>query len=58
MAKLKSTTELFKGRHFEQSIILCVRWYLRYNGSSIIIFDENGGDAQLARVSPFFINNL
>lgn len=24
-------TDLFKGRHFEQEIIvLCVRWYLRY----------------------------
>jgi transposase-like protein len=26
-----STSDLFKGRHFEQEIIiLCVRWYLRY----------------------------
>lgn len=26
-----SKTDLFKGRHFEQEIIvLCVRWYLRY----------------------------
>ena len=31
MSKLKSVDELFKGRHFEQEIIiLCVRWYLRY----------------------------
>ena len=31
MAKLKRMDELFKGRHFEQEIIiLCVRWYLRY----------------------------
>lgn len=26
-----SKSDLFKGRHFEQEIIiLCVRWYLRY----------------------------
>lgn len=26
-----SKNDLFKGRHFEQEIIiLCVRWYLRY----------------------------
>lgn len=31
MARLQSVDELFKGRHFEQEIIiLCVRWYLRY----------------------------
>ena len=31
MATLKGMEELFKGRHFEQEIIiLCVRWYLRY----------------------------
>jgi transposase-like protein len=31
MVKRKKTEELFKGRHFEQEIIiLCVRWYLRY----------------------------
>jgi transposase-like protein len=31
MAKPKNMEELFKGRHFEQEIIiLCVRWYLRY----------------------------
>jgi transposase-like protein len=31
MAKVMGMEELFKGRHFEQQIIiLCVRWYLRY----------------------------
>src|SRR5271154_5753768 len=25
-----SVDELFKGRHFDREIILCVRWYLRY----------------------------
>jgi putative transposase len=35
MAKLESMEDLFKGRHFEQGIIiLCVRWYLRYKLSS------------------------
>ena len=29
--RLQSMDELFKGRHFEQEVIvLCVRWYLRY----------------------------
>ena len=32
--KLKNMGELFKGRLFEQEIIiLCVRWYLRYKFS-------------------------
>ncbi|WNC95201.1 IS6 family transposase (plasmid) [Paraburkholderia sp. FT54] len=31
MSKLKSLEELFAGRHFDRDvIILCVRWYLRY----------------------------
>lgn len=31
MSKLKSLEELFGGRHFDrETIILCVRWYLRY----------------------------
>ena len=31
MRNYPSTSNLFKGRHFEQEIIiLCVRWYLRY----------------------------
>ncbi|MFC3461522.1 IS6 family transposase [Massilia haematophila] len=31
MSNRPSKTDLFKGRHFEQEIIvLCVRWYLRY----------------------------
>jgi transposase-like protein len=31
MPKRKTIDELFKGRHFEQDIIIvCVRWYLRY----------------------------
>ncbi|AXF06052.1 IS6 family transposase [Paraburkholderia hospita] len=31
MSKLKSTDELFSGRHFNRDvIILCVRWYMRY----------------------------
>lgn len=35
MANRKTIDELFKGRHFEQEIIiLCVRWYLRYKLSS------------------------
>jgi transposase-like protein len=35
MTKRKTIDELFKGRHFEQeTIILCVRWYLRYKLSS------------------------
>ncbi|MDB5765008.1 MAG: integrase core domain protein [Herminiimonas sp.] len=35
MAKRKTIKDLFKGRHFEQKIIiLCVRWYLRYKLSS------------------------
>ena len=32
MTELKSIEELFRGRHFDREvIILCVRWYLRYN---------------------------
>lgn len=32
MSKLSSIEELFAGRHFDHEvIILCVRWYLRYN---------------------------
>jgi transposase-like protein len=35
MAKLKTVEELFKGRHFDRDVvILCVRWYLRFGGSS------------------------
>lgn len=35
MANRRQLEELFKGRHFEQEIILlCVRWYLRYKLSS------------------------
>lgn len=35
MANRKTIGELFKGRHFEQEIIiLCVRWHLRYKLSS------------------------
>lgn len=35
MPKRKTIDELFKGRHFEQEIIiLCIRWYLRYKLSS------------------------
>lgn len=31
MSKLKSTDDLFSGRHFNRDvIILCVRWYMRY----------------------------
>ena len=31
MRNRQSKSDLFKGRHFEQEIIvLCVRWYLRY----------------------------
>jgi transposase-like protein len=31
MTKLKTTEELFRGRHFDRGIvILCVRWYLRF----------------------------
>jgi hypothetical protein len=33
--KLSSFEELFAGRHFDREvIILCVRWYLRYNSAS------------------------
>ena len=32
MSQLSSLEELFAGRHFDHEvIILCVRWYLRYN---------------------------
>jgi transposase-like protein len=35
MAKRKTIEELFKGRYFEQEIIIpCMRWYLRYKLSS------------------------
>ena len=35
MPKRKTIDELFKGRHFEDEIIiLCVHWYLRYKLSS------------------------
>jgi len=31
LGKLRSTEELFAGRHFDREVIaLCVRWYLRY----------------------------
>ena len=46
MTKLKSLDALFKGRHFEQEIIiLCVRWYLRYKLSYrdlVEMMDERG----------------
>ena len=32
MDKLETLEELFAGRHFDREvIILCVRWYLRFN---------------------------
>ena len=35
MTKPASAQELFKGRHFDQEIIvLCVRWYLTFKLSS------------------------
>jgi putative transposase len=35
MTELTSVQELFKGRHFDQEIIvLCVRWYLTFKLSS------------------------
>jgi transposase-like protein len=35
MTELVSAQDLFKGRHFDQEIIvLCVRWYLAYKLSS------------------------
>ena len=35
MTEPTSTQELFKGRHFDQEIIvLCVRWYLTFRLSS------------------------
>ena len=35
MTELTSAPELFKGRHFDQEIIvLCVRWYLTFKLSS------------------------
>ena len=35
MTELTSAQELFKGRHFDQEIIvLCVRWYLTFKLSS------------------------
>jgi transposase-like protein len=35
MTEPTSTQELFKGRHFDQEIIvLCVRWYLTFKLSS------------------------
>ena len=46
MPKRKTIDKLFKGRHFEQEIIiLCVRWYLRYKLSSrdlVEIMTERG----------------
>jgi hypothetical protein len=34
MDKLETLEELFAGRHFDREvIILCVRWYLRFNQS-------------------------
>ncbi len=44
MARMTATgTELFKGRHFDQQvIILCVRWYLSYKLSSRDLVDMIG----------------
>ena len=46
MMKRKSMEGLFKGRHFEQEIIiLCVRWYLQYKLSFralVEMMDERG----------------
>jgi transposase-like protein len=40
---MTATTELFKGRHFDQQvIILCVRWYLSYKLSSRDLVDMIG----------------
>jgi len=46
MRNRQSTNDLFKGRHFEQEIIvLCVRWYLRYKLSYrdlVVMMAERG----------------
>src|SRR3954470_6883177 len=46
MSRLISVEELFKGRHFDQEIvILCVRWYLSFKLSSrdlVAIMSEHG----------------
>src|SRR3954447_26737988 len=48
-------TDLFKGRHFDQQvIILCVRWYLSYKLSSRDLVDMMGERGiELARTRPF-----
>jgi len=46
MPRFVPTEELFKGRHFEQGIVvLCVRWYLSFKLSFrdlIAMMDERG----------------
>jgi hypothetical protein len=51
MGKLKIVEELFKGRHFDRGIvILCVRWYLRFN--AIITTTPNELCAELHNRMP------
>ena len=49
MTELKTTEELFAGRHFDREVIvLCVRWYLRYKLSFrdlVEMMAERGLDA-------------
>jgi len=46
MSPSESALDLFKGRHFDQEVIvLCVRWYLSYKLSSrdlVNMIDERG----------------
>ena len=48
MARFESVEQLFKGRHFDQEImILCIRWYLSYKLSYrdlVAVMGERGID--------------
>jgi transposase-like protein len=58
MSKLSSIEELFAGRHFDRELlILCVRWYLRYELSfrdlvEVYASDGTGTFSKLLPQSP------
>ena len=52
---MQSIDELFKGRHFEREITLCVRWYLRFKLSFrdlVEMMAERGIDLAHTTIMP------
>jgi transposase-like protein len=57
MSRLVAVEELFKGRHFDQEIVvLCVRWYLSFRRSFrdlVAMMSERGITAEMDRGLTF-----